>query len=295
MAPPLAWYREFVPCPALQADVYAFFSFVPGPPAAPTHHRVLRDVPFDTPTFCSPQFADGHVSLVFELGHNCGADGRWRVDSSALCGTVIGPMSHVGRTTGGDRPAMVGIYFRAARVAAFLRVAIADLTDQTVDVGDLWGSRGARLAGELSGLDEEARIDRLEAILLARLEIGRRSRTGSVDLEKLAAAVFRRRGLLTVEAMARGAGASRQHLTRRFREQIGVGPKLYSRLARFQSGLSYAGSRSLVDWAQAAADMGYCDQSHLTADFRQFSGLTPRTLAERDWFHPFIERARRLG
>jgi AraC-like DNA-binding protein len=288
---PLAWYREFVPCPALRDDVYAFFSFVPGPPSAPSRHRLLRSIPFEAPTFCSPQFADGHVSLAFELGHNCGADGRWSVDSNALRGTVIGPMTHVGRTTGSDRPEMAGIYFRPGRVASFLQVAIADLTDRTVDLGDLWGARGARLASELCELSEEGRIDRLEAILLARVET-RERRAGSVDVDRLAAAVVRRRGLVSVEAMASGAGASRQHLTRQFREQIGVGPKLYSRLARFQSGLSYAGCRSLVDWAQAAAEMGYADQSHLTAEFRQFSGLTPRTLAQRDWFHPFIERAR---
>jgi hypothetical protein len=39
---------------------------------------------------------------------------------------------------------MAGIYFRPARVASFLKVAIADLTDQTVDLGDLWGARPRR-------------------------------------------------------------------------------------------------------------------------------------------------------
>ena len=38
--------------------------------------------------------------------------------------------------------------------------------------------------------------------------------------------------------------------------------------------------------------MGYADQSHMIAEFRQFSSLTPQELANRDWFHPFIERAK---
>jgi hypothetical protein len=41
--------------------------------------------------------------------------------------------------------------------------------------------------------------------------------------------------------------------------------------------------------------MGYADQSHMIAEFRQFSGLTPQTLASRQWFHPFIERAKSGG
>ncbi len=41
--------------------------------------------------------------------------------------------------------------------------------------------------------------------------------------------------------------------------------------------------------------MGYADQSHMIAELRQFSGLTPQALANRDWFHPCIERARLGG
>ncbi|HEU4891446.1 MAG TPA: hypothetical protein VFT47_07835 [Vicinamibacterales bacterium] len=79
---------------------------------------------------------------------------------------------------------------------------------------------------------------------------------------------------------------------REFRAQLGIGPKLYTRIARFQSGLVYAGCRDKGAWADAAVEMGYADQSHMIAEFRQFSALTPAALASREWFHPFIERAR---
>jgi AraC-like DNA-binding protein len=81
-------------------------------------------------------------------------------------------------------------------------------------------------------------------------------------------------------------------VSRLFRERFGIGPKLYCRLARFQSGLVYAGRRACVDWAQAALDLGYADQSHMIGEFRRFSGLTPGALASPKWFHPFIERTR---
>jgi AraC-like DNA-binding protein len=44
--------------------------------------------------------------------------------------------------------------------------------------------------------------------------------------------------------------------------------------------------------AHAAIEMGYADQSHMIAEFREFTGLTPQMLASRNWFHPFIERAK---
>src|SRR5262249_59183479 len=88
------------------------------------------------------------------------------------------------------------------------------------------------------------------------------------------------------------AGVSRQHLTRAFRASVGVTPKLYCRLARFQSALAYASCGTQVDWAQAAAATGYADQSHMIAEFREFSSLTPQQLVAERWFHPFIERAK---
>ena len=271
--------------------MYAFFSFVPEPAPSPPHRRLLREIPFTDTALCAPQFADGHVSFSFELGQTCGVDGRWYVDSRAQRGTVIGPLRKVGRTRGFDLPSTVGVFFRPARAAPFLGVAISDLTDLTVAIDDVWGTAASRLTSELYELDEAGRLDRLESLLYARLQ-RRRLPAPAFDVEGLAASVVRRRGRVTVDAMAREAGVSRQYLTREFRERIGIGPKLYSRLARFQSGLAYAGARGRVDWARVAFDMGYADQSHLISDFRTFSGLTPQMLASREWFHPFIVRTK---
>ncbi len=294
MAPPLAWYREFLPCKALAADVYAFFCFVPGSSPAAPHRPLLREVAFCDAVFCATQLADGHASITFELGRTCRAEGGWSDDPTAFGGTVVGPMTRVGRMKGIDLAETVGVYFRPARVTTFLGVAMSELTDRAVPIDYLWGTAGTLLSAELRELNESSRVDRLESVLLTHLANGR-DRTASLDVPALASSILRRQGRWTVEDMASAAGVSRQHLTREFRERIGIAPKLYSRLARFQSGLRYAGSPAHVDWACAAADMGYADQSHMIAEFREFSGLTPQVLASRDWFHPFIERTRPVG
>jgi AraC-like DNA-binding protein len=105
--------------------------------------------------------------------------------------------------------------------------------------------------------------------------------------------ILRHRGRVTIEAMADHAGVSRQHFSRQFRERLGISPKLYCRLARFHAGLAHAHAHGEVDWAETALELGYADQSHMIAEFRQFSALTPQALVSGDWFHPFIEHARR--
>ena len=168
MPSPFAWYREFVPCEALRADVYALFSFVPGPALAPASRSLLREVAFRKTIVCAPQFADGQVSIRFEVGQTCDVEGRWRADSSAFGETVIGPMSGVGRTDGLDFSETVGAYFRPGCASRFFDIPLSDLADTAVAVGDIWGTRGSPLSSQLADLNEAARIDRVESILLAR-------------------------------------------------------------------------------------------------------------------------------
>jgi AraC-like DNA-binding protein len=291
MGRPVAWYREFAPGPALREHVRAFFCVASEPAASALRRPVLREiVAGEGDPFSSPLFADGNVSLVFSFGRTFGADHRWRDDPGGRQACAIGSMNAVGEPSSDDRPEMLGVYFRGGRPAAFLGVPASELTDRVVPAGDLWGSAAENLHDELSGSGEAARIDRLESALLERVREQRP--VGGVDVPGLAALVNRRNGRLTVEALAETAGVSRQRLTRVFGERVGVTPKTYCRLARFHAGLAYAGCGDGVDWARVAVEGGYADQSHMIAEFRRFSSLTPQALAKGKWFHPFIERAK---
>jgi AraC-like DNA-binding protein len=291
----VACYREFAPHPALRGRIRAFFSFTSFTPKSKQtteHRQVTQEALFAAGDPCSaPLFADGNASIVFDLGMAYRADGRWRQAPDGAGGKVIGAMSRAGPHPGAEHPEMVGVYFQPAQVSSFTRVAARDLTDRIVALEDLWGRAALDLPGQLSELDETARIDCLESVLLRQIDD--RPRSGvAIDVPRLAAWVLHRRGCLTVERLADAAGVSRQRLTRVFRERVGVSPKLYCRLARFQSALAYVRRGRNVDWARAAAELGYADQSHMIAAFREFSGLTPRRLVAEGWFHPFIERAK---
>lgn len=56
---------------------------------------------------------------------------------------------------------------------------------------------------------------------------------------------------------------------------MGLTPKLFARLRRFQSVLGVASARENLDWADVALRCGYYDQAHLHRDFRAFAELTP--------------------
>ncbi len=103
------------------------------------------------------------------------------------------------------------------------------------------------------------------------------------ELRELAWAIERieqSAGAVEVGALARELGWSERRLQRASYEQIGVPPKLFARLVRFDTLMARVRSGTGESWARAAFALGYSDQSHLVRDVRQFAGVHPTTAEE---------------
>lgn len=96
----------------------------------------------------------------------------------------------------------------------------------------------------------------------------------------------------TVAAAAAEAGWSRRHLGDRFRSEVGLTPKQYQRIARFErshrelSRQARAGRPSL---ARVAAGAGFADQAHLTREWAALAGHTPTAWLRAEF--PFLQDA----
>lgn len=66
-----------------------------------------------------------------------------------------------------------------------------------------------------------------------------------------------------------------------FTAQVGLRPKLFSRVLRFQHAQEVVSQASRPNWSEVALAGGYYDQSHLIHDFQEFSGLCPTDLFRR--------------
>ena len=84
----------------------------------------------------------------------------------------------------------------------------------------------------------------------------------------------------SVTSVAGNLGVSARHLRRVFRETLGVSPKTFAKLTRFQRALRAARQDGHASWANIAADSGYYDQAHLIAEFRTLTCVTPQVLLD---------------
>jgi AraC-like DNA-binding protein len=148
--------------------------------------------------------------------------------------------------------------------------------DTVVPLDEALGAEGSRLLDQLAGAPSwEARLDRLDKQFSGRDVPGL-----SPEVVWLRWQLTEAKGNARVEPLMDETGWSRRHVTERFRRQLGVTPKAYARLLRFEHGsallMDQRAGRTLADVAMQA---GYYDQSHLTRDFVALAGMTPGTCA----------------
>lgn len=119
----------------------------------------------------------------------------------------------------------------------------------------------------------EARF-RIAATWVAARTAG--ARTVDPAIAWAAAQIEAHGGAVPIAHLRRETGLSKTRLAAAFRDQIGVPPKLYARLVRFRNALAMVESGGPL--ADVALAIGYYDQPHFNADFRELTGLSPREL-----------------
>jgi AraC-like DNA-binding protein len=90
--------------------------------------------------------------------------------------------------------------------------------------------------------------------------------------------ILRLRGVARIRALAAVYGLSVRQFERRFAVAVGVAPKAFARVARFQSALDAKVVTPTRTWCDVAHELGYHDQMHLVHDFEQISGSSPQQL-----------------
>ena len=94
-----------------------------------------------------------------------------------------------------------------------------------------------------------------------------------------ARAMIRNHGSVRVSEMAHQTGLGLRQFERRFDKEIGVSPKLYARIIRFEAALQRRAALPTTPWTDIAHDLGYHDQMHMVHDFTRLSGGSPEAIA----------------
>lgn len=187
---------------------------------------------------------------------------------------ALGPRQKVHRKLirGGQRTVFVRLPLGTCH--AVLGKPASEFAGRIVALGDLWNTVARqRLEEQLAAArDAGAAVSALKASIAERLEPGTCFNTST----RLVQSAARRLESRNVASVAKDLGVSERHLRRVFREVVGLSPKAFFKLMRFQRAFRAAQDGSNPAWSDIAVGAGYYDQAHLIADFRSIAGATPR-------------------
>lgn len=167
----------------------------------------------------------------------------------------------------------VGLVLRPGAALWLLGAPADALAEQHTALSDLWGAAAAALHERLCATPTAAqRLGVLEQALCARLPQAHGMHPG------VAAVLQGLRPAHTVAAAVRHSGLSHRQFIAQFRRAVGLAPKAYLQVLRFQQAihaLRHASPGSAPALADVAAAAGYADQAHFSRDFLAISGVTP--------------------
>jgi AraC-like DNA-binding protein len=220
---------------------------------------------------------DGRAGIVLNGANpfESRSNGIWKSQPECFfVGQITGPL--LLRSAGPAK--MIGIQFRPNGAARLLGLPISELTDTAIALDDLQQRLFRQLEWVRDLASPTQSIKALDNILCSFAE---RDCMDDQLVSNALRDIEYTGGCVSIKDVAARAGCSTRQLERRFEDSVGISPKLFSRMQRFQGVLRIAdGPHS--NWVHAAARCGYYDQAHLIRDFREFSGKTPTSLLDQE-------------
>jgi AraC-like DNA-binding protein len=218
--------------------------------------------------------ASGRLGLMINLDGDAlswydgeGYATRNLLSGIALCGTHAQTFA-----IDAHQPHMLGVQFRPGGAFAFFGGSAREFENVHLSLADIWGADAERLHQRV--VQAPAPDDKIEILFRAMAE--RFDECTHHPAVALTLALFGRAPhRVSVKDAARRAEVSQKTLIRLFAEEVGMTPKTYLRVSRFQRVLSRLHAASSVDWMEVVERHGYYDQPHFIREFKQFSGFAP--------------------
>jgi AraC-like DNA-binding protein len=258
-------YLERIPAAPLSCFVHTLW-YARVPVAEHEYERIL-------PTGCTQII----LNLERDCLHDC-LDGA--PDQRIAAAIVVGGRSTYEIVASRDMASLIGVSFKPGGFAAFAGDAVDRFSNLSIPLEAAWGAASLTLRSRLRETNDiRTRFRIIEAFLLERLATCARPHAGArrqlvgFALSSFGAAP----ALSTVRDVARSTGLSERRFSQIFREEVGLSPKVWCRIQRFQRAVHMLHSSADVPWAELALDCGFYDQSHFSNEFRAFSGVDATT------------------
>lgn len=174
---------------------------------------------------------------------------------------------------------MIGVHFKPGGCYPFVDFPMAELNNMTIELDTVWGNEIHSIREAiLHQPDNAGRFSILENYLLQKAK-GRMD--NHVLVHYSVNQLVQSPQMWTIKDLSHKTGITQKHLITLFKKHVGLSPKMFSRINKFQKVIQLIGLQKKIDWAMLAYECGYFDQAHFIKEFRDFSGINPGSYLEK--------------
>jgi len=245
------------------------------------NHYLHREENVDSAIRTEPVPARSQHLLQFQFGqryeiHHYGSD---RVETGARV-AIVGPQTYrrVKLLVTGQMESFI-VAFRPTGFYQLFGIELRPLVDEAYEADTVMGREISEIWERLAEAGTfSKRIEIVESLLI------RRACSARSNVAALAAYIAQRRGTLRMSDLRGVTSLSTRQMERNFNAQVGLSPKLYSKILRFESALRIKVASPKLPWSTIAHELLYSDQMHMVHDFQELSGENPtQTLAQTSY------------
>lgn len=253
-------FKYFIPSPAL-SDFIDYYFIIESSNDEEKFPTELYPSPSLEMTFTYGNPKTSYVTFGNqkpELAHD------YSINGYSTCKSVYTNSSDLG---------VIMVGFKPWGIQHFLNFEVKDITNQSVDLKDIWSKKMRIIEDQLRDVNtDEERIIVIEEFLLSILQ----NRNQDKLLIQSIYQISNFNGNRTISDLAKSCHLSQKQYIRRFINTVGITPKLYSRIIRFQNIMNLLKMKNfkLLD---VAFETGFFDQAHFIKEFKQFTNETPQS------------------
>ncbi len=215
--------------------------------------------------------ADGRPGIVF---HKTDGDlylnHTKKLSTIFLYGQTVKPIE----MNAAGRFRMIGLHFFPHVMKLLFGISAHELTDTCLDLNLLPDTTGKHLSNRL--IDAETAKEQIDIISNFLFELANKNNiTMDATLYFAVQQLIRSKGNVPLKELHRQLNVTERSFERKFEQYVGISPRMFSRICRFQGSLHQIQNREYRKLSDIAFDNGYADQSHFIRTFKEFTGLSP--------------------
>jgi AraC-like DNA-binding protein len=193
---------------------------------------------------------------------------------------IVGPQVSRVDLLPGKNHLMIGVVFKPGGLCRMLGLPMSEVFDHYVDSSLVWPAGIRKLEEQMNDTNDYALMIRyVEEFLITVLK---KQKILAHPIDEVFKCMTTAPNRYSIDQLASQACLSTRQFDRKFYERIGMGPKLFGRVIRFNNAVRMRELLPAKDWLSIALHSGYYDFQHMLRDFRQFTGSSPTRLTEED-------------